>query len=52
MEAIEAFRVDETIKTQLGEKFWNYLIMLKEHEVGRFLSAVTDWEQKEYFEVY
>ena len=52
MEAIEAFRADETIKAELGEKFWNYLIMLKEHEVGRFLSAVTDWEQKEYFEVY
>ncbi|MFA5955030.1 glutamine synthetase family protein [Hyphomicrobium sp.] len=52
MEAIEGFRNDVVIKDALGEKFWNYLIMLKEHEVGRFLAAVTDWEQKEYFEMY
>lgn len=52
MEAIEGFRANETLREVLGETFWNYLIMLKEHEAARFLAAVTDWEQKEYFEVY
>ncbi len=52
MEAVEGFRKDEIIKEALGEKFWNYMIMLKEHEIGRFLSSVTDWEHREYFEMY
>jgi glutamine synthetase len=52
MEAIEGFRNDAVIREAVGEKFWNYMVMLKEYEVGRFLAAVTDWEQKEYFEMY
>jgi glutamine synthetase len=52
MEAVEAFRRDDVIKRELGEKFWNYMIMLKEYEINRFLSTVTDWEHREYFEMY
>jgi len=26
--------------------------MMKRSEVGRFLSEVTDWEQREYFEFF
>ena len=52
MSAIAAFKADDLFRKELGETFTNYLIKLKEHELGRFLSAVTDWEQKEYFEMY
>jgi glutamine synthetase len=52
MDAVEAFKRDEVMKRELGETFWNYLIMLKEFELNRFLSAVTDWEHREYFEMY
>lgn len=52
MDAVEGFRNSTVIRDAVGEKFWNYMIMLKEYEVARFLAAVTDWEQKEYFEMY
>ena len=32
-----------------GDGFVDYCVRLKEFEIGRFLSAVTDWEQREYF---
>jgi len=52
MEAIEAFKKDDVLKRELGGTFHNYMVMLKEFEVNRFLSAVTDWEHAEYFEMY
>jgi len=52
MEAITAFRSDALYRKTLGESFVDYLVTLKEAEVGRFLSEVTDWEQKEYFSLF
>ncbi len=52
MEALDAFAVDEVIKAELGAEFHNYMILLKKCEINRFLAAVTDWEQTEYFEMY
>ncbi|MDT7662843.1 MAG: hypothetical protein QOD04_2399, partial [Pseudonocardiales bacterium] len=37
---------------RLGPEFVDYLIELKESEIERFLTAVTDWEQREYFTLY
>ena len=52
MSALDGFRASALMKEELGEPFWHYFSKLKAHEIGRFLSAVTDWEQQEYFEVY
>ncbi|WP_319423042.1 glutamine synthetase family protein [Pleurocapsa sp. FMAR1] len=52
MAAIAAFKADDLFREELGDIFVDYFIKLKEHELGRFLSTVTDWEQKEYFEMY
>ena len=52
MEAIAAFRSDTVFRKALGDSFCDYLLALKEAEVARFLSEVTDWEQKEYFSVF
>jgi glutamine synthetase len=52
MEAIEAFRRSDLFRAELGETVVNYLLRIKEHEVTRFLSYVTDWEQREYFDVF
>ena len=52
MEAVDRFRDSALMKRELGVCFWNYMTMLKQHEVGRFLSEVTDWEHREYFEVF
>ncbi len=52
MEAIAAFRADPVFREALGESFTDYILTLKEAEVARFLSEVTDWEQKEYFSLF
>jgi glutamine synthetase len=52
MEAVNCFRSSDLMKREFGPVFWNYMVHLKEFEINRFLSHVTDWEQREYFEVY
>jgi glutamine synthetase len=49
MEAIGAFGDSALYRKAFGDAFVNYLIAIKRHEAERFLSAVTDWEQREYF---
>ena len=52
MEAIAAFRSDSVFREALGARVSDYLLTIKEAEVARFLSEVTDWEQREYFSLY
>ncbi len=52
MEALVTFRQDDMLKQELGEAFHHYYHSIKAFEADRFLSAVTDWEHQEYFEVY
>ena len=40
------------LRSEFGAPFVDYLALVKRHEVARFNAAVTDWEQREYFEVY
>jgi glutamine synthetase len=48
MEAIAALREDPCFIDAFGREFIEYFVKLKEFEIGRFLSDVTDWEQREY----
>lgn len=50
--ALDHFEGSELLRREMGDMFVNYLSAMKRFEVHRFNSAVTDWEQKEYFEVY
>jgi glutamine synthetase len=52
MEAIEAFAEGSLYRRAWGDEFVNYLLTLKRAEVARFLATVTDWEQREYFEIF
>jgi glutamine synthetase len=52
MEALVSFKNDAVLKAELGESFHHYFYSLKAFEVNRFLSAVTDWEHQEYFEMF
>jgi glutamine synthetase len=52
MDAMVAFRASEMYRDVLGDGFINYLLAIKEGEVSRYLSEVTDWEQREYFEIF
>ena len=37
---------------RLGPDFIAHLLTVKRAELGRFLSAVTDWEHREYFDLF
>ncbi len=52
IEAVAALRENEMFRTRLGDLFINYMLTLKEAEITRFLSEVTDGEQREYFDLF
>jgi glutamine synthetase len=51
MAAIAALRDSTCFRAAFGDPFIDYFIKLKEFEIGRFSPDVTDWEQREYFEI-
>ena len=51
LEAVEALEMNDFYRDVLGDGFLEYILTLKKHEIKRFLSEVTDWEQREYFEI-
>lgn len=63
-EAIAYLKQSELFNRKMGQQFINFIIKIKESEIDRFLAAVgefppeeflkqvTDWEQREYFELF
>jgi glutamine synthetase len=51
LEAITALWDNACFRDAFGDPFIDYFVRLKEFEIGRFLSDVTDWEQREYFDL-
>jgi glutamine synthetase len=51
-EAVAALRHDAFFRAALGDAFVDYLITIKEAEIARFNAEVTEWEQREYFEMF
>ena len=51
IEAADAFDRSSFYRTKLGDEFVEYLLKIKRNEINRFLSEVTDWEHREYFEI-
>jgi glutamine synthetase len=51
-EALAALRENACFRAAFGEGFVNYYLHVKEAEFARFQSEVTDWEQREYFDLY
>lgn len=52
IEAVAELRCDEIFATVLGPDFVGYVLTIKQAEIDRFLSSVTDWEQREYFDLF
>ena len=48
LEAVAALRDSTCFRAAFGDAFVDYFVKLKEFEIARFLSEVTDWEQREY----
>ncbi|HEX5958832.1 MAG TPA: glutamine synthetase, partial [Hyphomicrobiaceae bacterium] len=51
-EAVQVLRTDAFYREALGAGFVDYLLTLKEAEIARFHAEVTEWEQREYFEMF
>ena len=43
---------DETLRHGFGDGFIDYILMIKHAEVARYNSTVTDWEHREYFDLF
>jgi glutamine synthetase len=51
-EALDALRGNTCFRQGFGEGFVNYYLRIKDAEIARFQAEVTDWEQREYFELF
>jgi glutamine synthetase len=51
-EALHYLRKDEVLRKGLGATFVDYYCAIKEAEVARFNLEVSDWEQREYFDLF
>ena len=52
MEAVDALHRSEVFRSAFGDRFVDYILHIKRAEIARFLATVTDWEHREYFEMY
>jgi len=51
-EALQALREDKALRAGYGEAFVDYYCRIKEAEVARYNLEVSDWEQREYFDLF
>jgi len=51
-DAVAALKEDPFFREKLGTEFVDYYTHIKNAEIDRFLSEVTDWEHREYFEMF
>jgi glutamine synthetase len=51
-EALAALRGDTCLAAGFGEDFIAYYLRIKEAELARYRAEVTEWEQREYFELF
>ena len=52
MEAVDALAGSSFFREAMGGEFIDHYVSMKRFEIGRFLSHVTDWEHREYFEAF
>jgi len=51
-EALDCLKKDAVLAEGLGAAFVEYFCRLKEAEIARFNLEVSDWEQREYFDLF
>jgi glutamine synthetase len=51
-QAIELLHQSKLFREAMGDGFIDYYCHIKRAEVARFNQQVTDWEQREYFEIF
>jgi glutamine synthetase len=51
-EAVSALQEDSFFRGAMGAELVDYYVHIKNAEIERFQAEVTDWEQREYFEMF
>jgi len=51
-EAIEALRADKVLCQGFGQTFVDYYTKMKEAEIARYNLEVSEWEHREYFDLF
>ncbi len=51
-DAVLALKDDRFFREALGGEFVDYYVHIKNAEIERFLAEVSEWEQREYFEMF
>jgi glutamine synthetase len=51
-EALDALRNDRVLREGFGDTFVDYYVRMKEAEVARYNLEVSDWEHREYFDLF
>lgn len=51
-ESVAALKADEALKAGFGTAFVDYYCRLKQAEIARFNLEVSDWEHREYFDLF
>jgi glutamine synthetase len=51
-EALDALAADTFFREKLGAGFVDYYVHIKNAEIERFQAEVSDWEHREYFEMF
>jgi glutamine synthetase len=51
-EAVDALKEDAFFREALGANFVDYYVHIKNAEIERFQAEVSEWEQREYFEMF
>jgi glutamine synthetase len=49
---LAALRTDACLAAGFGKDFVDYYLRIKEAEVAHYPAEVTEWEQREYFELF
>ena len=49
---LAALRDDACLAEGFGKAFIDYYLRIKEAELARYHAEVTEWEQREYFELF
>jgi len=50
--ALAALRASPVMRAGFGARFVEYFARIKEFEIARFNEEVSEWEQREYFDLY
>jgi len=51
-EAVDALKDDVFLRDAMGASFVDYYVHIKNAEIERFQAEVSDWEHREYFEIF